>query len=293
MENQKNNNSLKAIIAVLAILLAGSLVYMYKISSDAKATETELVSDKESAMTQLTEMKTKLDEAIAENTSVSDELIAEREKVVKLIAELEKSKGDVATLRKVQQQYNALNARLKTLLAENEGLKTQNKTLITEKDSMTVALDESRKFNDTLISQNENLSKTVEKASKLVVTNTKAEAIKERNSGKQIVTEKARRADKLKVCFTIAQNAVAKSGSKNYYVQIIDSKNNVVGEKRTENFGEKTLTYSFMSTVAYNNESVNVCEFLDGQGVDFEKGNYFVNIFDKSELVSKTSFTLK
>lgn len=293
MENQKNNNSLKAIIAVLALLLAGSLVYMYKISSDAKATETELVADKETAMTQLTEMKSKLDAAISENTSMSDELIAEREKVVKLMADLEKSQGDVATLKKVQQQYNALNVRLKSLLAENSSLKSQNKTLLTQKDSMAMALDESRRFNDTLVNQNENLSKTVERASKLVVTNLKAEAIKERSSGKQIVTEKARRADKLKVCFTIAQNAVAKSGSRDYYVQIIDSKNNVVGEKKIENFGDKTLTYSFISKVAYNNESVNVCEFLDGQGTDFEKGNYFVNIFDRSELVSKTSFTLK
>ena len=43
MENQKSNSSLKAIIVVLAILLAGSLAYMYKISSDAKTTETALV----------------------------------------------------------------------------------------------------------------------------------------------------------------------------------------------------------------------------------------------------------
>ncbi|PZO23252.1 MAG: hypothetical protein DCE86_17815, partial [Flavobacteriaceae bacterium] len=69
MENQKSNSSLKAIIVVLAILLAGSLVYMYKMSSDAKSTETLLVKDKETAMNDLAALKTKLDAAIAENTS--------------------------------------------------------------------------------------------------------------------------------------------------------------------------------------------------------------------------------
>ena len=69
MENQKNNSSLKAIIVVLAILLAGSLAYMYKISSDAKTTETALVKDKETAMEELSLLKTKLDAAIAEKTS--------------------------------------------------------------------------------------------------------------------------------------------------------------------------------------------------------------------------------
>lgn len=293
MENQKSNSSLKAIIVVLAILLAGSLAYMYKISSDAKTTETALVKDKDTAMEELTLLKTKLDAAIAENTSVSDELIAEREKVVKLMADLEKSKGDVASLKKIQAQYNALNSKFNALVKENGLLKDQNMTLVSKVDSLNMALGEKIRFNDTLVIQNENLAKTVEKASKLVVMNLRTQAIKEKSSGREVVTERARRADKLKVCFSIAQNEVAQSGDKLYYVQIIDSKNNVLGEKKVENFGEQTLTYSFTTTVAYENKSVDVCESLDNNGVDFEKGTYFVNIFDKETLVSKTSFTLK
>lgn len=293
MENQKNNSSLKAIIVVLAILLAGSLAYMYKISSDAKTTETALVKDKDTAMSDLQILKTKLDAAIAENTSVSDELIAEREKVVKLMADLEKSKGDVSSLRKYQAQYNALNSKFQALVKENGLLKDQNMTLVSKVDSLNMALGEKIRFNDTLVTQNENLVKTVEKAQKLVVMNLRTQAIKEKSSGREVVTERARRADKLKVCFSIAQNEVAQSGDKLYYVQIIDSKNNVLGEKRVENFGEMTLTYSFTTTVAYENKSVDVCESLDNNGVDFEKGTYFVNIFDKGTLVSKTSFTLK
>lgn len=266
---------------------------MYKMSSDAKSTETLLVKDKESAMNDLAALKTKLDAAIAENTSVSDELIAEREKVVKLMAELEKSKGDIASLKKYQSQYNTLNAKFNALAKENGLLKDQNSLLTSKNDSISLALGEAKKFNDTLVIQNENLAKTVEKASKLTVMNLRTEAIKEKSSGKQVVTERARRADKLKVCFAIAQNEVAKSGNKLYYVQIIDSKNNVLGEKKTEAFGDMSLTYSFTTTVAYENKAVDVCEFLDGNGVDFEKGVYYVNIFDKGTLVSKTSFTLK
>jgi hypothetical protein len=39
---------------------------------------------------------------------------------------------------------------------------------------------------------------------------------------KQIETDKARRADVLKISF-IAENQIAKSGDKVYYVQVIDS----------------------------------------------------------------------
>ncbi|MGK4568305.1 hypothetical protein [Flavobacterium sp. 3HN19-14] len=123
--------------------------------------------------------------------------------------------------------------------------------------------------------------------------NLRTQAYKERSSGKLIQSDKASRVDKLKVCFSLAENSVASSGSKTYYVQVIDSKNNVLGDKKTENFGDMTLTYSFTANVNYENKTVDVCEFLDGKGKDFEKGTYFVNIFDKGELVSKTSFSLR
>jgi hypothetical protein len=99
-------------------------------------------------------------------------------------------------------------------------------TLTTQRDSTVVVLGES-KYNETLVGQNEELSKVVEKAAKLTVLNTRGSAFKVRSSGKEISTDKASRADMLKISFTIAENQVAQSGTKAYYVQVIDSKNNV------------------------------------------------------------------
>lgn len=296
MENQRSNSSLKAVVVVLALLLLGSLAYIFKMTTDAKKLETEVTtvkSEKDNLLDSLAIVKNTYEQAIKDKTEVSDELIAEREKVVNLIADLQKSKGDAASLRKYRDQYNTLQANMKKLVAENDELKKQNETLTVQRDSTVVALGQQKKFNDTLVVQNENLAKTVEKGSKLTVMNLRTQAIKQRSSGKQIETEKASRADKLKVCFAIAANAIAKSGDKTYYVQIIDSKNNVIGDKKTETFGDMTLTYSFTTVVPYNNQAVDVCEYLDGKGKDFAKGSYFVNIFDKGELVSKTTFTLK
>lgn len=294
MENQKNNSNLKAIVAILAVLLVGSLVYIFKMTSDAKALQTELVStktDKASVMKDLEELKATYDAAIAENTSMSDELIAEREKVVNLMKDLEKSKGDAASMKKYRSQFFALQKKWETLVAENEELKATNTKVTAERDSTVVVLGEAKKYNEVLVGQNEELSKTVEKASKLSVTNLQTAAYKLRSSGKQIATEKARKADVLKISFTINENEVAKPGERTYYVQIIDSNNNVLGEKKTESFGDKSLTYSFVSTIDYQNKPVTVTQDVPGE--NFEKGTYFVNVFDKAELVSKSSFTLK
>jgi len=291
MEDQKSSSSLKAIIAVLAVLLVGSLIYIFKVTSDVTTVQTELkttMTEKESVMKDLQALKTTYDVAISENTSMSDELIQERDKVVNLMADLNKSKGDVSKFRT---QFNSLQSNMKALMAENEGLKKQNTTLTTQRDSTVVVLVETKKNVETLAGQNEELAKAVEKGSKLTVLNTTGSAFKLRNSGKQIETDKASRADVLRVRFTIAANQIAQSGDKTYQVQVIDSKNNVLGDKKTEMFGDNTLTYSFATKVAYENKTVNVSEDLKGK--DFAKGTYYINIFNKGELVSKTSFVLK
>lgn len=294
MENQNSHSKLKAIIGILAVLLIGSLIYIFKLTSDAKTLQTTVVetkSEKESVLKDLADLKATYDAAIAENTSMSDELIAERDKVVKLMADLKQAKGDAASLQKYKTQYKSLEQKMQNLMQEVAVLKTQNQQLTTNLDSTKVVLEDNKKYNQVLVGQNEELAKTVEKGQKLTITNLKTGTYKLRSSGKQIMTDKASRTDLLQVSFTIAENKIAKSGDKTYYVQVIDSKNNVLGNKETVSFGENSLTYSFTTTVQYENKTVEVREQLKGK--DFAKGTYFVNVFDKDELVSKSSFTLR
>lgn len=291
MENQRNNSSLKAIIIVLSILLLGSLGYMYKMSTDNKKNEVKLTTEKDTLLAELNAAKESYDTAIAENSGLKGELEAERAKIEQLIAEVEKSKGDVATLSRFRTDYNRLKRDMDRLMAENNRLKGENANLTTQRDSTMTALGESKTYNDTLVNQNDKLTKTVEKAQKLTILNLKTESFKERSSGKLVSTDKASRVDKLKISFTIAANEVAKAGNRMYYVQIIDSKNNVLGEKKTEVFGDYTLTYSFTTNANFQNKTVDISETLAGK--DFAKGAYFVNVFDKDVLVANSSFNLR
>ena len=290
--NKKSNNSgLKAIIAILALLLLGSLWYVYKITNDSKAVETVLISEKDDVLKDLMIQKDSLNAAISSNTTLSDELIAERDKIQQLMADVEKSKGDVASMSRFKTEANTLRGNVALLMKQVDGLKKENAKLTVQRDSTAVVLGESRKYADTLVEQNFKMANTIEKGSKLSVLNLQSSAVKQKSSGKQISTDKASRADVLKISFMIAENQIAKSGDKTYYVQVIDSKSNVLGDKKIETFGEKSLTYSFVTAVKYENKTVKVEKDLPVN--DIQSGSYFVNIFDKAELVSKTSFTLK
>lgn len=292
---KSENTKLKGILALVSIALLASLFYNYKLNSDSKkefkALETRLLTEKESVLKELTEAKDSLNLAISSNTTLSEELMFERDKVEKMILEVKNTKDESTNMKKYVYESKKLKETVANLLKQVELLTKQNSKLTQERDSTATVLYDSRKVNDTLLEANSKMNKVIEKASKLSIVNLQTQAVKQKSSGKQVETEKASRADMLKISFTIAENQVAKSGDKNYYIQIIDPKNNIIGDKKSILFGVKTLVYSFVTSVKYENKTVEVSK--DVPVKDIVEGSYFVNIFDKGELVSKTSFTLK
>jgi len=294
MENQPSQSKLKGICIALAILLIGSLIYNFQLRSETTVQKSELSKikiEKTAIFKDLEEVKATYDALLAEKTTLSDELEAERQKVIQLMEDLKKSKNDVKSLIKYKHDCDEMERKLKSILQEVDVLKKQNNFLTTNLDSTKVVLEATKKFNDELKTTNEEMTKTIEKASKLVVTNLSITPFKQKSSGKQITTDKARRVDGLKIKFTVAENSVAKSGEKLYYVQVIDAANNILGNKETASFDGNSLTYSFTTTVKYDNKTVDVSQDLLGK--DFVKGSYFVNIYDKGELVSKSEFNLR
>lgn len=293
MENKQNNSGLKAAVVVLALLLLGSVGYIFKMSSDNKKQVTELTSEKTTLANDLKAKIAEYDVLIAQDNALKEDFEAQKAEMSKLLEELEKSKGDAAAMARYKNEYFRLKREMDNLVAENKLLKEQNIALTSSLDSTNVVLDEAKKYTDTLLTQNDNLTKTVDKGSKLAVLNLNVLAVKERSSGKQIETDKASRANKLKISFLIAENQIAKSGDRTYYVQVIDSKNNILGEKQTIPMSDDlSLTYSFITKVKYENKTVQVNEELSGD--NFEAGTYFVNVFNSNgDNVSKTSFSLR
>ena len=295
--NQSNsrNSGLKVVVVILALLLMGSLAYVFKLQQDKDAVDSSLsktLTEKEKFQAELESKIAEYDVAIGDNTALKSELEEEQAKIVELLEKIKKSDGSVAELSKYKTQYVKLKREMDNLIAENNILKENNSKLTKNLDSTNVVLTNAKTANDTLVAKNENLSKTVEKAQRLSVLNLTTLAVKQKGSGKQINTDKANRADVLKIGFTIAENQVAKTGDRTYYIQVIDSKNNVLGEKKTESFGTTYLPYSFQKTIKYENKTVQVQEDLSVKNIS--EGTYFVNVFDKKgELVSKTSFQLR
>ncbi len=293
MLENKSNNRLKVLLGILLALLIIVGYFSFDLYTTNKENVIELTAEKEAVLSDLNLMQTRLAAATSENNITNNNLALARERVKGLIDSLQMSTTNVKNLRSYVSKYKALQKQMTSILKENDLLKTKNKLLATSLDSTNVQLKERKLLGDSLITQNNALVNVVESASVLNTAKLKAEGVIVRNSGKIKVTDKARRSDKLRVCFTVTKNSLVKSGDKAFFVQVMDPSNNILGENEKVAFGKQILNYSLISTFNYASKDLDICEYIiKSEKEDFKAGNYKVNIFDKNRLVSSSMFVL-
>lgn len=294
MENSKTSTGLKVALGIALVLFLGTLFYTFNLKSESDKNNKELTEQKQLVMNDLNAMAKQYDEAIGENKVANNNLIEARTRIQGLIDSLKISETNVKSLWRYKQKYASLQKEMDVLLAQNDSLRVENSYLATSLDSTRVRLEERTMFTDSLLVQNTALAEVVENAAVLNTVGLKGFGVIERTSGKLIPTERASRVDKIRVCFTVAKNALVQAGDQELYVQVIDPKKNTLGSNEQVQFGEKTLNYSIISKFNYENGSLNICEFVASKGKEsFEKGRYTVNVFNEKDLVSSSEFTLK
>ncbi len=294
MSNTNNNIGLKVGIGILLALFLGTAFYTSKLYSEKKENEATLVKEKQQVMNDLSVMAKQYDEAIGENEATNGQLVEARDRIQGLMDSLKVSQNSVNSLWRYKKKFLALQEEMDVLLEENDRLKVENELLATTLDSTEIQLAERAAFTDSLLVQNTELADVVKDASALQATGLKGFGVIERSSGKQIPTERARRSDKIKVCYTIAKNVLAEAGDKALYVQVIDPNSNVLGTNNQVQFEENILNYSLISRFNYENRNLNICEFVaPNDDEKFEKGRYIVNVFNENTLISTSEFTLR
>ncbi|MCT4630064.1 chromosome partitioning protein ParA [Winogradskyella sp.] len=292
--SQKTNTGLKVGLGILLVLFLGTAFYASKLYTDNKETEKTLVAEKQQVMNDLSNMTKLYDDAIAESEIKNQDLIDARDRIQGLMDSLKVSQNSVNSLWRYKKKFLALQEEMEELLEENDRLKIENEYLATSLDSTQLQLAERTMFTDSLLVQNTELANVVKDAAALQTVGLKGMGVIERSSGKQIPTERARRSDKIKVCFTVPKNTLTEAGDKELYVQVIDPKNNVLGSNNQVQFEDQVLNYSLISHFNYENRNLNICEYVSQpEDSKFEKGRYQINVFNDKEMISSSEFTLK
>ncbi|CAD0001314.1 MULTISPECIES: hypothetical protein [Flavobacterium] len=307
MNKYNKSWAIKAIIAVLFVFGFGITFYIFSNTStnnfslfnsaeNKNMTEMDQKSfAQKSILDSLNTLKIAYDEALIEKTALSQELELEKKNVENLMEIIKASKNPSSSqLQVYRKQLSTLNISLQSKVSEIKNLKAQNKNLLTEIENQNSAMYQQRIKNDTLALQRKKLESTLKSASKLELNNFKVIALHEKKSGEELETDKAKSTSKLKASFSISGNPVAKTGKRAYYVQVLDQKNAVLGADKLIEFSNgKALVYSFIVAIDFQGQPVNVYGVLNSDGNGFTKGTYFINFFDKNEIIASTSITLK
>lgn len=296
MTETKNNNGLKVLAGLLGVVLLGTIIYTVSLYQEKKKNEAVLTEEKQLVVEDLNSLKSEYDKAILESNATNEELVTARDNIAKYIDSVKSMKADLSTLSRYRRQVSVLKQEREQLLKQVDSLTKSNTFIAMQRDSTYSELEKQTIFNDSLVVQNTQLADVVEKGSALNLSKFNVDAVRERNSGKLISTARAKRTDKFKICFTVADNVIAEAGDREFFIEVLDPPlGNTLGESYSKsNDDGASITYSKGTSFYYENKALDVCDYINKPAGDFQEGNYMVNVYDdRLKLLGTSKFTLK
>ena len=306
--NRRNNVA----IILLSLLLLTSVGYnIYQSMDHNKEVETlnnTIVSSqdlRESLQHQKDSIMAMLEEYKGRNSAL-DQKIGEREKeLLEKASQIDKllrdNKISYSRYLKAKRDIDRMKFDADRSLAEIKRLSEENKRLAAENETLQVDVKTKKKRIDELTDENVLQKNKLTLAQRLLVAPEKIEimGVRMRSGGKESETDRARKMEKMKICFAIPVNLAASAGKKTIYVQVVDPQGQTVaiqalGAGTTEVEGEEAQ-FSTSKEIEYNNETVNnqCVYFGNPTDVKFQEGRYTVRLFTEGYKMGEKSYNIR
>jgi len=284
---------LSIILLVVCAILTWQLISSHKTITLQNDTIVNVTAEKDQMISKLENLKKEYDQLSKDNAQLSDMFNEEKAHVEKLLNKIKNSEGSIA---KYKNQVASMENRLKEYEQQITELKKQNKDLIEENFNIKTVLDSTTTENVQLTAENKDLSATVSKGAALTSYDINADGIFIRNKVKEIPTQRAKRVEKIRVCFTIGENAIAAAGNKTVYLRVANPNGDILaqgeGDEFSFDYNGKKLQYSGKEQITYNNKPVDVCLYWN-KTKELTPGTYTVDIFADNNVIGTTTFKLE
>lgn len=282
---------LAALIVILGFVLVvvGWLYYTEK--QEAMEVQQQLNAEKDSIALNLQEIVYEYEVLETDNEGLKLKLEEEQERATKLYNELKQVRSvSYAKIKEYQRELGTLRAIMRDMVQEIDSLNTLNQQLIAENIKVRQEFTMSQKTVEVLEQRTEELSSTVAKGQVVRARNILPETINRR--GREV--SRARNVEKIKTCFTLSENTIAKAGSREVYIRILGPDGFILAKSNTDLFdfeGEK-IVFSAKREVDYQNQDVDMCIFYDNNG-ELVAGSYSVSLFMDGFMIGHGEFVLR
>jgi Tfp pilus assembly protein PilN len=275
---------------VTAVILGIALVFLIYMYYDKKAKmaemETALTQEKDSLANELRHMVVAYDTLKTNNDTLKAGVEKQKNKIVQLLSI---NASNVQLIKKYKSEITTMREIMKSYIVQIDSLNTRNKMLTSENSEIKQQITQVRNTNTELSKVKEELSTKVEVASIIQAKNIVAVSLNK----KRKETTRINNLDKLRICFTLRENPLAKPGQKDVYMRVIRPDSLVVTSSPDNLFQYKgnKIIYSATRQVDYMNQDIEVCIFMDNKG-DFIIGNYSVELYLDDNIIGRTNFML-
>jgi hypothetical protein len=282
------DSSVKMIAAtiILGVILAFLVIMYFVQRHNMNEMETVLTEEKDSLANELRRISFAFDTLKTNNDTLNANLARDKEKIVKILAINE---SNVRLIRQYKKEIKTMREIMKSYIVQIDSLNSRNKMLVAENSEIRQEIKEVRSTNTELSKAKNELTSKVEVASVIQAKDITAVPLNK----KRKETNRVGLLDKLRICFTLRENPIAKAGQKVVYLRVIRPDSLVIATSPDNLFEYKKnkIIYSANREVDYMNQDIDMCIFLDNTG-DFIIGNYSAELYLEGTIIGRTSFIL-
>lgn len=290
----KNNRQkrMNIMFIVLFTVLFGVIAYLIYVLStervEAEEMKVTLEMQKENLTLELNDLYAAYDTLQTNNDSMNI-LIQDRQDEIRNLLAVRASNA-----KKIQiysEQVKSLRGVLRDFVIQVDSLNQANLRLQAENRASRDQIKQATNANKKLEKNIKSLEGQVEKASVVKALFVQAEPID--NNGN--IARKIKRTDKIRVSFTLAENAIAKRGLKQIYVRIANPNERIMIKNAANVFTyqKESIPYSAMREIEYEGAEIPVSIYYEAGEGEIVSGTYYVDLYLDGELVGTTSFSLK
>lgn len=306
-ENKSKSNAVQSktpvfVWILLAVVTAVAAYFIYTgMQKDIILEEVRV--EKEA---QRVELQGELDALLSEHEQIkiaygdlSDSLIVKDRLIIANAKEIKNLLNYKWEYRKVQKKIDRLRVIAQNYVNQMDSLYTVNKELVAENLNIKRRYNSEQRKNIVLEKEKEQLAGKIVEASVLEAYNITVSGIYVKRSGTEVTTVKARRVNKIRVCFTLSKNIVLLPGLKDVYVRIARPDNKILSPGIAEDFvfdyNGETIQYSIYEQANYDNEKIDLCLVWEKKYKEIKmlEGSYEVIVFADGEEIGSVSFDLE
>jgi hypothetical protein len=294
-ENTSAKNRISLLLGGIIIVLLVILGYQYFSMQKTIEEKVEIGIERNDLLEDLTFMQSRYDSLSTESVDMQEKIKGQQQKIDSMLVEVKKHKGDAWTIRQLRKETESLRTIMKGYLYTIDSLNTLNIELKAENEQIQGKLNQERQKTRSLTQKSENLNQIIAKGSRLQALDLWAGTIKMRTNGTQVPTDRAKKAEKVKSCFTLSENTIAKKGNKNLFFRVISPEGKVLHDDlslgKTFEYDGVSGLYTMIRTVDYKGAAMDVCIYWDIP-TPLDPGFYIVEVYADEALIGRTSFDL-